>query len=422
LKEENVKKTLLLLLAIGLFIALVLNGCGGSTSPTSTTAAPPPKTTSSSAPTGAPPASQSVSPASGTIKIGVLIPLTGALQHEGPADREGLQLALKDYGNTVAGKNIQLIFEDDATDATTALDKARKLVESDGVSMIIGPQFQAAAAAVQPYLTQKKIICFKLRQMPMQQVAQFPYFFAPEGTQAQVTYPMGTYAFNVLKYKTVATGTDDFIGGRAFMSGFEDGFKDAGGQIIQQQYWPNTTVDFSSYLANVKTADAFCAWTGGPGGAQMIKQFKSYGLDKKMPLMAAYISGILNEDVLPTVGDDALGIMGPSDYASTIDNPINKKVVAEYQQTYNKRPADSGIGGYIDMQTALEALKATNGNTDPDTLKAALTKLSFDCPNGHITIGENKMGTLDIVINKIAKDNTGYFWQVIYTYNSQKPR
>ena len=58
--------------------------------------------------------------ASGPIKIGALLPLTGALLHQGPKARDGIQWALDDAKWQVAGRKIELILEDSATDPTTA--------------------------------------------------------------------------------------------------------------------------------------------------------------------------------------------------------------------------------------------------------------------------------------------------------------
>jgi branched-chain amino acid transport system substrate-binding protein len=88
------------------------------------------------------------------IRIGALLPLTGALLKEGPLDKEGMEMAFEDAGWEVAGRKIELIIEDDATDPTTALDKARKLVERDKVVAIIGPHHSGVANAVQPYMNQ----------------------------------------------------------------------------------------------------------------------------------------------------------------------------------------------------------------------------------------------------------------------------
>lgn len=434
------KRVVTYLVLFSLLVSVVLMGCQSQATPsptptkaTATATAVPTKvaeptkpasepakpTAAPTKPTAAPTAAAPATP----IKIGVIIPLTGALMHEGPLVKKGIDLALEHYNWEVAGRKVEIIVEDSATDPTTALDKARKLVERDKVSIVIGPQASNVAQAVQPYLMEKKIISLKSRQFPIALTQKFPYYFIVDGTQEQVTAPMGLYAYNVLKYKTIATMTDDYVAGRAFMGGFVQGFKEAGGTIVQEQYHPNTTVDFATYLTSVKTADALCAWTGGPGGARLLKQYVEYGLNKKMPLIAPYISGILNEDVIPTIGDAALGVIGPSSYASTIDNPLNKKVVADWKKKYNERPGDCGVmGGYVNIQVVMEALKATRGDTDADKMKEAILKLSLDTPAGKITFTPDRLSVMNIYINKVVKEGGEYFWQVIHTYPNQKPR
>ncbi|HXZ94654.1 MAG TPA: ABC transporter substrate-binding protein, partial [Dehalococcoidia bacterium] len=309
----------------------------------------------------APSFGQGTAPAA-PIRIGCLLPLTGALMNQGPHLTAGIQLALEHYRYEVAGRKIELIIEDSATDPTTALDKARKLVERDNVRIVIGPQASHVAQAVQPYFTEKKIICLKSRQFPIPLTAKFPYLFAVDGTHKQTTAPMGDYAYNVLGSRKVSTIVADFIAGRDVAAGFTERFVELGGKIVQEQWFPVEAMDFANYLANinVKETDCVAAWTGGPGGPRFAKQYEEYGLKQKLPLIAPFLSGIFDEDVLPRIGDSVLGVPGAASYASTVDNALNKRVVADHMKKYGKRPTDSGIiGGYVNMQIALEALKVT---------------------------------------------------------------
>jgi ABC-type branched-subunit amino acid transport system substrate-binding protein len=155
-KVKQMKKVSTLAIPLGLLVTLVLSGWAAPSLGQAEALAPP-------------------------IKIGCLLPFTGALMTQGPHVRDGIQLALEHYGNEVAGRKIELIIEDDGTDPTTALDKARKLVERDKVAIIIGPQAGHVVQAVQPYLTERKIICLKSRQFPMPLTAKFPYLFVVDG-------------------------------------------------------------------------------------------------------------------------------------------------------------------------------------------------------------------------------------------------
>jgi len=360
-----------------------------------------------------------------TIKIGGLLPLTGGLMNEGPQVRAGMQLALEHYGSEVAGRKVELIIEDSATDPTTALDKARKLVERDNVRIIIGPQASNVAMAVQPYLTERKVICMKCRGFSIPLTAKFPYLFVVDGTYKQLTYKMGDYAYNVLGYRKVSTMTADYGAGREHMAGFTERFVELGGKVVQQQFYPNDAMDYGNYLANVNAREADCvaAWTGGPGGPRLAKQYVEYGLKEKLPLITPFLSGIFNEDTLSQIGDIILGVPGPSSYASTVDNALNKRVVADYRKKYGVRPADSGImGGYVNMQLLLGALKATKGDTDPEKMKEGILKLKIDTPAGPVRFSPERLGIRNIYICKIAREGSDYFWQVVQTYKETMPR
>ncbi len=361
----------------------------------------------------------------GPIKIGCLLSFTGALLHDGPQVRAGIQLALEHYGSEVAGRGIELVIEDDGTDPSTALDKARKLVERDNVRIVIGPQASHVAQAVQPYFTEKKIICMKSREFSMPLTARFPYLFVADGTYTQVTSKMGDYAYNILGYKRVSTMTADYVAGRQFMAGFADRFKELGGKVVQEQFYPVGSMDYSNYLANVsvKEADCVAAWTVGTGGPRLAKQYAEYGLKAKLPLITPFISGILNEDTLPQIGDIVLGVPGASSWASTIDNTLNKRVVADFRRKHGARPTDNSImGGYVNMQIVMEALKATKGDTDPDKVKEAILKLDIQTPAGPIRFTPERLGILSIYICKIAKEGSDYFWQVVQVYKDTMPR
>jgi branched-chain amino acid transport system substrate-binding protein len=359
-----------------------------------------------------------------TIRIGALLPLTGALLKEGPLDKEGLEMAFEDAGWEVAGRKIELIIEDDATDPTTALDKARKLVERDKVVAIIGPHHSGVANAIQPYINQNKIVNLKVMQFPKALKAKYPYMIALDGTQDQNCAPMGWFAYEKLGYKKVTTIGPDYVAGRAFLGGFMSGFKEKGGTIVQEQWFPVGSIDFGPYLGNLKEADAFCGWVEGPGALRLITQYHDYGVNKKMPLIGAYASNLLSEETLPQLGDKGLGIYGPTAWASTFDHPISKKVVAKFKAKHGVRPNDTlMIGGYMNAFVLLHALKVTGGDTDPEKLRAAILGLNLkDTPMGPLRFTPEGSGVLNIHIIKTAKVGDEYLWEIVQTYSEIEPR
>ncbi|MFH1125248.1 MAG: penicillin-binding protein activator [Pseudomonadota bacterium] len=361
---------------------------------------------------------------SAPIKIGALLPLTGPLLHEGPKVKNGIELALDDAGWQVGGRKIELIVEDSATNPTTSLDKARKLVERDKVVAIIGPQHSGVVNAIQPYINKNKVINLKSMDFPKDLIAKYPYLIVLNGTHKQTTSTGGWYAYDKLGHRKVSTIGPDFIAGREKIAGFVEAFQERGGTVVQQQWYPITCVDFAPYLANLSEADALVAWVTGPGVMRLIPQFHDYKMAERMPMVAAFASSILDEDVLPQLGDKALGMYGASAYASTIDNPQNKRLVDTFMKKHGKRPNDCAvIGGYMNVYVLLEAIKAAGGETDPEKLRKTILGLKLkNTPIGSLSFTPEGAGILNILIIKVAKDGGEYFWQVADVYPDAQPR
>jgi branched-chain amino acid transport system substrate-binding protein len=362
--------------------------------------------------------------ASEEIKIGAILPLTGALLRQGPKVQEGAQMAFEDAGWQVAGKKIKLIVEDSGTNPTTGLDKARKLVESDKVIAIMGPQHSGVANAIQPYMNKNKVLSLKSRQFPKPLIAKYPYLIVLDGTQEQTCWPMGWYAYEQMGFRKITAMGSDFIAGRAFVGGFMKGFKEKGGEIVQEQWFPLGNVDFGPYLGALKPADACASWLGGPGALRFITQYYDYGVYKRMPLIAAYASSLIDEDILPQLGEKALGIVGPSSYASTLDNPINERAVKKYKAKHGVPPPDSMmVGGYMNAFVLLKGLEATRGDTNPDKLRKAILALKLkDTPIGPLSFTPQGAGIFNVYVVKVAKLGGEYVWDVVHTYPDTQPR
>ena len=77
-----------------------------------------------------------------TIKVGLLAPLTGVVASGGREMVEGTQFYFESIGNQIAGRKVELIVEDDASNPDTGLQKARRLVEQANVEFFDGSPSQ----------------------------------------------------------------------------------------------------------------------------------------------------------------------------------------------------------------------------------------------------------------------------------------
>src|SRR3712207_2721135 len=85
------------------------------------------------------------------LRIGVTATLSGALTSGGEDGVRGVQIAAKQAGNKLAGREIELIIVPTDASPDSALRAARKLVEQDKVQIIIGPLSGSEGIAMRDY-------------------------------------------------------------------------------------------------------------------------------------------------------------------------------------------------------------------------------------------------------------------------------
>ncbi len=131
--------------------------------------------------------------------------------------------------------------------------------------------------------------------------------------------------------------------------GFQKTFEDAGGKIVQKIWTPLTVTDFSPYLAQIsKEADGVYAMFTGRSTLQFTKQYQEFGLKGKLPLVGGGTT--TDEHALPSMGDEALGVITALHYSEALDNPANKKFVKAYREKAKKAASYYSEGTYTGAQ------------------------------------------------------------------------
>lgn len=340
-----------------------------------------------------------------TIVIGHVTDTTGTSASEAPFFEAAITLALEEYNGMVAGKKIKVIHEDSGSNPTIAVDKARKLVEKDKAAIIIGPINAGAASPVSGYLGRSGIphICMEL---PPPLFKKGGHTFAPQGIQPASGYIMGKFAAETLGHKTATVIHDDVIFAEGFLNGAIKAFEAAGGKIVQRQRTPMNTMDYGSYLSGMKKADAVFFWFIPPHSLRFIKSYHEYGF--KMPLVLTGLN-IMTDHLLHTLKDDAVGIYTVTYADAAVENPKVKEWVARWEKRFAGQKIISSPGmsmtcaWYIQTKFALEAIKATGGDTSPKALKKALYDMTLDTPWGPVSFADNGMGKGKSYILKVVK-------------------
>jgi branched-chain amino acid transport system substrate-binding protein len=261
------------------------------------------------------------------IKIGVLLPYTGVIAINGQEASRGIEFYMAKIGNRAGGREIQLLKEDDEAKPDVGLTKLRKLVERDKVDMVIGPVHSGVALAIRDYVHGQGIplivpVAFT-RDLTAPAKAS-PWIFRVVETSDQGNYSMGTWVVRKTPYRKVIVMASDFVAGRHSAEAFAAAYKAAGGESVKEIYAPLNTADFAPFLAQVSGlgADAVYAWFAGADSIRFVKAYRECGLAAKLPLLG--YNTIVDDVLLPTLGDAALGILSVGHYSATLDTPENR--------------------------------------------------------------------------------------------------
>jgi len=344
--------------------------------------------------------------AKGPIKIGFITPLSGGMAANGKDMLAGIQLYLEEIGYQVAGRKIELIVEDDEATPATSLTKTRKLVEKDGVHVMSGGLMASTGYALAPYIDSKEIPMTYPIMAPddLTQRQRAKWIVRTGWNSSQPNHPFGEYAYNVLKFRKIAMMALDYAFGWENVGGFQKTFEEAGGKIVQKIWTPLTVTDFSPYLAQIsKEADAVYAMFTGRTTLQFSKQYQEFGLKAKLPLIGGGTT--TDEHALPSMGDEAIGIMTSLHYSEALDNPANKKFVKAFREKAKKAASYYSEGTYTGARWIVEAIKAINGDVENRSkFMEALKKVELrDVPRGNFKLDEYLNPIQNVYIRKVER-------------------
>lgn len=355
---------------------------------------------------------------SGAIRIGLLSPLTGVLAAGGKELVEGFELYWKQAGTKIAGREVEILIEDDASNPDTALQKARRLVEQRDVHFLVGNILANTGLAVAEYVRGNGVPYFipVVAADDLTQRKRIPNVVRVAGYSAsQMPRPLADYVFNKKKARKVVTISQDYTFGHEQCGGFVQVFTELGGTVVQQFWHPLNTADFSPYVAQIQSsgADAVFAMETGADANRFIKGYASFGLKGKIPLYGAM--NATDQSVIRTLGAECEGIISSAHFCEGTDNPATKQFVGEYEKAYGKLPSLYGFSHYSCAMWLAEAMKQTKGNVED---RAALLK----AVNG-ITLENSPLGRpvrldnygnpiYDVYIREVKARADGKYWNV----------
>jgi branched-chain amino acid transport system substrate-binding protein len=347
----------------------------------------------------------SVASAQETVKIGLILPMTGQQASTGKQIDAAVKLYQATHGTTVAGKKVEVILKDDTSVPDVTKRLAQELVVNDKVAVLAGFGITPSAMATAPIATQAKVPEVVMAAGTSSITEASPFIARTSFTLAQSSVPMAEWAAKN-GIKKVITLVSDYGPGIDAEKSFTEKFKADGGTVVENLRIPMRSPDFAPVLQKVADAkpDALFVFVPSGTGAQFVKQFVERGLDKSGVKLIA-TGDVTDDDQLNGMGDAVVGVINAHNYSAAHDSAANKAFVDGFKKANGGlRPNFMAVGGWDGMHLIYEALKKTGGDASGDKLIAAIKGMAWESPRGPISIDpETRDIVQNIYIRKVEK-------------------
>lgn len=351
------------------------------------------------------------------IKIGLLVTQEGTFAQAGTDGIRGFEMALREAEGMAGGREIEWVLG--PTDATpdTALRVARRLVESDGVEIMIGPLSGSEGIALRDYAHTVPEVTFVngvSSAMETTFVNPAPNFFRFGIQGAQAGFGLGSYVIEENGWTHVAAIGADYSFGYTNFLGFAADFCMAGGEIVERFWVPLGNADFGGVIAALpEDIDALYLGLGGTDAINFLNQYQQAG--EEVNLIGSSI--IADQSVLSARGtarNALIGMPASGWQAADSDRPEWQAFVQAYIDGWpegDRYPSPSlyatlYYNATVATLTALDEVEGDLSNGQ-QAFREALAEVELNSPIGHIRLDENRQAIGSVYISEVVPTEDG---------------
>ena len=341
------------------------------------------------------------------IKIGFVSTFSGPQAAIGEDMRRSVELAKEHLGGKIAGRPIEIIYEDDQFKPDVGKQKSEKLVQQDKVNFVAGYIWSnVLLASLKTVTDEGDTILISSNAGPSQIAGELcnKNFFSTSWQNDQTPMAMGEY-LNTKGVKSLYLMAGNYAAGKDMLAGVKRTFK---GEIKGEDLtkWPDQ-LDFSAELAKVRAAkpDGIFIFYPGAHGVQFLTQYSQAGLKSQIPLYQVFS---IDAITLPLQKELALGTLGAQEWVNDLPNEQNKKYVADFKKKHNVYPSYYGAQSYDSIMLIASAAEALKGDlTNKDKVRAEMKKANFKSLRGDFKYNTNQFPIQNFYIQEAVKDPEG---------------
>jgi urea transport system substrate-binding protein len=322
-----------------------------------------------------------------TIKVGVLHSLSGTMAISEVSVKDAETLAIEEINKSggVLGKKLVPVVEDGASEPSTFAEKAQKLISTDKVAAVFGGWTSASRKAMLPVFERNKALLY----YPVQYegLESSPYIFYSGATTNQQIIPGLEYLKDKAKVSKLYLVGSDYVFPRTANKEIKAWAKANGMQIVGEDYTPLGHTEYATQINKIKAKkpDAVFNTLNGDSNVAFFKQLKDAGIGpEEIPVMSVSVA---EEEVRGIGAKNLAGHLVAWNYFQTTAGAKNKAFVAAYKKKFgaDRVTADPIEAGYVQVYLWAESARKA-GSTNPEKIKTAAKGLTFDAPEGTVTV------------------------------------
>jgi branched-chain amino acid transport system substrate-binding protein len=342
-----------------------------------------------------------------TVKVGLAMDLSGPFAVGGAESKAGFAVAIKQLDGKLGGVPVEFVEADTGGNPDLARQVVERMLLRDKIDLFTGPVGSSVALAVGAPLFAAKVPYLSSNTGPSDYSGAKcnPYFFGASYPNDAYHEAAGKFASDK-GFKKVALIAPNYPGGKDAVNGFRRNYT---GPVGEEIYTKLGQLDYSAELAQIRAAkpDALYFFLPGAMGVSFIKQFVGAGLSKDVALISTAFSA--DEDMIPAVGEPMLGLFNTAHWSYDLDNPANKRFVAEFRQQNNGRNPSFYAGQAYDVLMAMDAAVRDAGGkvADKPALLKAIKAAKYKSVRGDFTYGANNFPIQNYYLRVIGRDASG---------------
>ena len=346
------------------------------------------------------------------LKIGVVTTLTTPGAALGEEQRNGYELALQHMDGMIAGRPVELIYEDDGFRPEVGKQAADRLVLQDRVPIVTGFVWSNVLLAAYKSVLDGGAFLISANAGPAQLAGESCHenFFNVSWQNDQTPMAMGE-VLNRRGIDTLYVMAPNYAAGKQVVAGVARTFD---GEILGQdltKWGVDAQLDFSAEFAKAKASGAEALWAFYPGraGAAFLGQFQQSGLADEMELHTTFT---IDELSLPRFQEANLeGVIGSSwtqSWGPDLDTPENLRFVEDFEAAHGREPSFYAAQAYDSLFFIKTAVEAAGGDVgDADALRAAMEAVDYLPTRGEVAVGANHFLVQDFYLREAIVGEDG---------------